>query len=385
LRTYVLLLGAGAVAITIFLSSAQWWSLESRTFTVLNTLKPVAVWIYHGGLVLALVGLLRHPIARRALSSLPLLGLLLVVVAGLLVVLHGHFLGNLMSDRAAAFKLAAINMLALRHPYAEMSVFNSPISPGPGWIALGLPFAFDMTFALLGVAWMAGTALLVRRIVGAAAGGVFLLIVLSSPASWENAWQADLTALGCAFVVSALLARRAIREGSMTAVVAAGVLAGFIGTGRLPFLALPLLLGGLNLRTHPARAITLAVTGLATASLLHLGYALTAPGYYHPLHLLGSGELSHGFILVGALMTAAVGVVAMVAGSRSLASYLWCLWAGLMVPMTLLTWSRTEPGGSSVFQHWPGSIYIVLAIPAVAAAFAALRTDEPRGIQARSL
>src|SRR5262249_40000281 len=111
-----------------------------------------------------------------------------------------------------AMILAGTSFLQSGAMYGQTLPLGLPISPGPGWILLTLPFLNPLTYWLITPVYMAlGVAVTTWFFGSIRPAAVGLLLLSTSPLFWELVVQGhDVVPLGFAIGIVALLGFRAV-------------------------------------------------------------------------------------------------------------------------------------------------------------------------------
>ena len=190
------------------------------------------------------------------------------------------------SDADDAFIGAAQKLISGSYPYDENTYLNGPISTGPGWLVLVMPFGlWRGIYPLLIPTVLLVVVTLLRKnpaLLGTA--GAFLLILTLSPSFIEAAVTGhDLPAVGSIIAILLFFWRKNIQRPIKA--VGVGILAGLVLTSRVPFAAFLVLLflgsdGARSIRTRWTAALTATIVVFA----FHVAFALWGQGQYPPSH-----------------------------------------------------------------------------------------------------
>lgn len=256
-------------------------------------------------------------------------------------------------------------------PYSVRLPGNAPISPGPGWILLLLPFAFGSSLGLLNAIVLAAVALLVwqwNRF------GAVALVILSLAVPMfiaEASHGQDLFAISFALAGLCIALHRV--QPSRRNMLLLGVLGGLIATARVPIILFVLVIAVSLWKQHRAPAVLFAAIASITCLILHLGFALWVwhDGQpYPPLHIAGRAA-GHGgapFMVIAVLLFAgaAVWTLRWLDGTptRSMVAS-WLLMTLLFAPAGI-----KELVNSGFNWAWEGDNYISFPLPLLIAAIA---------------
>jgi len=92
------------------------------------------------------------------------------------------------SDQDDALIVTALNLISGRNPYEARTYFHiNPISPGPGWIILNIPFTLTGLYFLLVPTYLFTLLFFIKKISkGYYLPNIFLVLCISSLAFWET-------------------------------------------------------------------------------------------------------------------------------------------------------------------------------------------------------
>jgi hypothetical protein len=277
------------------------------------------------------------------------------------------------SDRDEAIIASAQRLMRGEHPYAEPTYLGNPLSPGPGWVVLHVPFvALGLYPFVPALAWavLPLTAALASQ---ERSKATMRTIVLSAaaPVLWhELITGSDLLTAGvigaAAIVLSAADIPRRLRPLSIVA------LAAFM-TSRAP-----LLLGGAAFYAT-SRAVrgaaSIALYALAAAALAWAALFAIAPTDFSPFHLITRAPVMFPSAALAATLIATVATLAIVTRSAvvTTAHRLWNFGIVLLVPLSataVMSLARADWDLAS----WVGASYLVpAAVPLLLAS--ALEAD----------
>lgn len=278
------------------------------------------------------------------------------------------------SDRDEAIIIAAERMMRGEHPYAEPTYLGNPLSPGPGWVALHIPFV------AAGVYWLApALALAVLPLAPRTATRQNLpmarTIVLSAaaPVMWhELVTGSDLLTIGV--VGAAAVVVSAPDTPSHLRMLSAAALAAFM-TSRAPFLLGGAAFYATSRAVRSAPSIVGAALAVAAATWVAL-FAIPSSDYA-PLHLLTRAHVIFPAPALAATLLATVIVLGLVSRSSTVttAERLWNFGAVLLVPLGATAAASLARADWDV-ASWVGASYLVpAAVPLLLAA--TLDADSP--------
>ena len=193
------------------------------------------------------------------------------------------------------------SMLSGRNPYDIRLYDGAPISPGPGWLFLNIPFGFQLLHSLLTPAYFLACSHIWRTLIGENAN-LPIILCMFCPIFWSLTGSgSDLVALGFALLLCFLVVECYLNSGKSVAWIA--LLVGTIATSRIIFIGLPVLLGILFFKRNKAVSIRFACAGLAVSLVWHLLF-WSISDFYPPLHLIGrgTGNVSANLMLVAGLL-----------------------------------------------------------------------------------
>lgn len=279
------------------------------------------------------------------------------------------------SDSANCLVVSGVNFVHGNYLYKDLTEYGNPISPGPGWVILNLPFVawgYNAYF-LLTPFWLLLCALAIgwyREHVYYA--NLFLIIMMSSFAFWELLCTGvDHVAIGCAFALCLILLERVISQGKRGQFVLLILLAGALGTSRVAFFFFPPLLGFLVMHRNWQQGLLFGVLGFLVTLSLHAIFYFPHPALYQPLHLLSkSSHLMPGYFkLLPLLACVLVGVWVIKRAGTSLSNWLWICWICIITPLVfvalgdLIYWRHWD------VRLWEGANYITATLPVLVAWF----------------
>jgi hypothetical protein len=279
------------------------------------------------------------------------------------------------SDRDEAIIVSAERLMRGEHPYAAPTYLGNPLSPGPGWVVLHVPFvALGLYWLVPASAWavlpMAAALATTER-----SKVMMRTIVLSAgaPVMWhELVTGSDLLTAGVIGGAAVVLSAGDIPSGRRRLSTVA--LAAFM-TSRAPFL-----LGGAGFYAA-SRAVggaaAIALGALAVSAVAWVALFAMAPTHNSPLHLLTRAQVIFPPPALVAALIATVVTLGIV--SRSLAvttaRRLWNFGLVLLVPLSATAAASLARAGWDL-ASWVGASYLVpAAVPLLLAC--ALEADFP--------
>lgn len=301
---------------------------------------------------------------RRTLHSKELLYVLAAAVGivGYLLYRRVDGLGT-GSTSDDAFMLPIQALVAGKALYGVQLFDGAPISPGPGWLLLNLPFGSTFLHAWLTPFYCVASTRAFARAIGDN-NNLPLVSCMAVPIFWTLAGSgSDLVALGFALPLCLLLVENHLRDNA--SVLWLALLVGTLTTARIVFSPVPILIGLLFLKKDRALAIRFAIAATLVNGIWHgIFFACSDP--YPPLHLFNRGAHHVGFDLmaiggVAALLLA--GLLVRWCGNDFGARLRW--FAGVLalvlavVALGELRTVRYDPA------EWEGANYLFVAVPAL--------------------
>lgn len=256
-------------------------------------------------------------------------------------------------------------------PYAVRLPHDAPISPGPGWILLMLPFAAGSSLGLLNAVVLGLLAVLVWQ--HSRFGAVVLvLLCLAEPMFIAEASHGqDLFVISLSLAILCLLLTTVRLSRLNVALI--GLLGGFVATSRVPIILFVLLIGLGLWKLNRAAGALFAAVSLAVCSLLHLGFAVWSwhNGHrYPPLHIAGRATGQGGIVptVIAALLlvAAAVWVARWVDGTPER----WLLGCWLLMTLLFAPNGLKELVNTHFNWAWEGDNYISFPLPLLITAIA---------------
>ncbi len=359
--------------------SLQLPALRSLARYVFPFASGLGLAVLLAAVLIAAVELYRRSLGfRRAIPASPwvffaAVAVMMIAVAVVYPIADGLKTELRGSDSDDALIVAGERLAAGRNPYLGRTYFGLPLSPGPGWVVLWMPWT------LAGVHFLATPLLILAAGLGlrralAAWWPVYLFFfaLASSLGAWEiMAVGGDQLAIGLAILIL-VLAAADLR--STPGTVAVALAAGIVATARVSFGYFPAVLGGLIAARDRRRGLLAGVVGTAVCGALHLGFYAWGPGDYSPFHLLAKGGGLLGSPAgAAALGTAGAGALAIMANARrgGLAGWLLAAWASLALPLSVVAAADLVVVNFR-FRDWEGASYLLPPMPIFAAYFVAL-------------
>lgn len=258
-----------------------------------------------------------------------------------------------------------IKQLLAGHALYSARVYDGvPISAGPGWILLNMPFTATGLYYLLTPTYLGIMIAMIGRIYHQnILANLFLISLFTSLSFWElTVTGHDMVALACSFIVLVILADR--YSHSTGAAILIGVLSGLVATSRIVFLVLPPFLAFLVTRRNKKEGIIIGIVGLITALALHAGFYLSSSEWYQPLHLFSRADRNMGAGLMAAalIVSTLCGIAAIKSAQNTFES--WVRWLSLCMaaPLFFISLAELISVGWN-FARWEGANYLFLAAP----------------------
>jgi len=271
------------------------------------------------------------------------------------------------SDQDDALIATVSCMLKGKSPYEGKTYYPSnPISPGPGWIILSLPFSHSKLYFLLIPFYIILLGLLLKKVSGGIyLSNLFVLLCLSSLAFWETmVVGSDMFAIGAAFVLCLYLANTYLPKFSIYFLLSA-VFLGTVSTSRIIFLYCLFLIFLLFFKFYKTKALVYSGVSLITAVTLHYIFYLWNEKTYPPMHLLGKGSmLIPGFykILILALAVAVL-FISFKRVKNNFCSIVFYFWLCLLIPLGSVSLGDLINLRNYNFALWEGANYLVVLLP----------------------
>lgn len=298
-----------------------------------------------------------------------LLGLVAVVsfygypaADGLKVIMRG-------SDQDDALIDAGMRLIQGRNPYSSPTYLGNPISPGPGWIILLLPFTLTNCYFVVTPLVTLALALVARKISGGfLVPNLLLLFSMSSLGFWElTVVGSDLWAIGCSFQICLLMVFTGwfnVRNGWWRNIFSLATVA-MVSSARVVFGFVAPLLGIFLWKRDPSSGKWFVLLSIAFLVLIHGLFYLWSPSDYTPLHLFTkSSDLLSTWACCAILITSCiiVGCWTLRCVGNDVESWSFFLWLCLFTPLSVPAFSSLV-NLSYRFSDWEGGTYIFLTVP----------------------
>ena len=273
------------------------------------------------------------------------------------------------SDQDDSLIIAGMRLLSLQPPYSTTTYLGSPMSPGPGWVILLLPFTITGGYFLITPVFLSATAYTIKILTGRLSwGNISVLMVISSLGFWElMVVGSDLWALGCTLQLCLVLiyfgrGRRLVFDVGLALMVALVVQSRIIFAYIIPVFATFLW------KEDSKSAIRFFLLSSLFLFSFHGLFFAWDPTHYTPLHLLAKGNrlLTPYFKALTVVCSAVAWVLSLLLVKNTLRSWLFFFWICLIVPLSLVSVSALMERSFN-FALWEESNYIVPAIPTLVA------------------
>lgn len=271
------------------------------------------------------------------------------------------------SDQDDALIVTSQMLLTGNSPYKAKTYFsNNPISPGPGWIILCLPFSANNLHFLLSPFYLFIIGLLLRKIDGTyCPANLFFLLSCTSLVFWETTLVgSDLFPIGAAFLLCLYFSKAYLPKYSLNFLLSA-VLFGAVSTSRIIFLYSIFLIFLLFFKFYKTKALVYSGISFITAVSLHYFFYLWNEKTYPPLHLLGKGSmLIPGFYKILTLALALVVLfVSFKKVKNNFCSLVFYFWLCLLIPLASVSIGDLINFRRYDFALWEGANYFIVLLP----------------------
>jgi hypothetical protein len=271
------------------------------------------------------------------------------------------------SDQDDALIVTGQNLIVGKNPFwAHTYFFTNPLSPGPGWIILNLPFAIKGLYFFLTPFYIILLCLLLRRVTGSYfCGNIFLILCMSSLAFWETmVVGSDMLAIGILFILSIGAVFYSMDKAGVPLFLSMLLLA-FAATSRIVFIYIIPVMGVFFLRHSKFKHLIYLLAALAITVLLHLVFYFWDPVAYTPLHLLAKGSklLTPGLKLSAVLLTLAVLIFTYLKVKNNISSWLLFFCLSLTAPLLFVSIGDLINVRNYNFALWEGANYLLVLMP----------------------
>lgn len=329
----------------------------------------VAVFLLSGvmyyGLLFTEIG---KPILQSKYFSIALI--LLVAFAGLIIYPYANarssFGGGSTADDAI---IEPINSLLNGRGLYDVNI-GVPVSPGPGWILINIPFAFRFSIFLMTPAYLAMLTLFHHKFLGDyTTVNRILVAFLSSMLFWDLAVTGyDHFNIGIAFLVLVMTINK--MRLSRNHVITTALLCGVVATARVVFLPFGLLTGALLFRRNKRSGIVFAALSIGFALLLNT-FFFCVSAIYQPLHLFGKTNSNTGLmpIIIATIVLLMTGIPLLLKSTTCFPDWLFTVLVLMGIPLSVVAWGELNTYRYQ-FELWEGAHYLFLLAPlAIAATF----------------
>lgn len=269
------------------------------------------------------------------------------------------------SDQDDALIQAGQRLVSGLNPYEASTYRGNPISPGPGWVILALPFCIPGIYFLMTPLFILGAAFLLRVLGGSFyRSNLFVFLLMSSLAFWEvMVVGSDMLAIGLLFLGCVVLVYFKWEQ-SIFWTVACVVLVSFAATARVIFVYLIPLIGVFLWRRGYVTALKFAALSGFMCAAIHVLFYYWNPQSYTPLHLLGKGEalLPTGLMIPAVLACAAAALYTTLKSRDRLDRWVFLLWLCLLIPLAVLSLGGLI-SRSYDFASWEEANYLMVVAP----------------------
>ena len=269
------------------------------------------------------------------------------------------------TDSGPCAIVSGLRLLHGKFPYLHLDYLRNPISAGPGWVMLMMPFSCTGLYGLLIPTLVIASTIVIKKITRSNLGAnIYLLCLLSSP-GFMNAMVVgnDYVAIGIVYGLVAIALFYYYRKNwlyDLCFMIGVGMLA----TARLNFWYLAPLFGFFIWGRNKKDGVYFALAGLLVTILLHLGFYLWNPQHYAPLHVIkdDATPVFGGHAMIILLCVSVIsGIIAFLTLKNTLKSWLFLLWICLTAPLFVV-------GIFALIQtHWDlqgnGFSYLIITAP----------------------
>ncbi len=271
------------------------------------------------------------------------------------------------SDQDDAIIVTASNLALGKNPYEAHTYFTgNPLSPGPGWIILNLPFALKGLYFLLTPFYIILLLLLLRKITGGYfSGNLFIILCISSFAFWETmVVGSDMFAIGALFTLSICAIFYNVNKRKVLLALSM-LLFAFAATSRIIFIYILPIMGIFLWRRTAFKYLVYLLVASAVTVLLHLIFYFWNPAVYTPLHLLAKGDrlLISGFKDYAVILTLAVLVFTYLKVNSDISSWIFFFALSLGVPLFFVSIGDLVNMRHFNFALWEGANYLLVIMP----------------------
>ncbi len=174
---------------------------------------------------------------------------------------------------------------------------NEPISPGPGWIIMNLPFTYSVSYFLFSPVYLLILFFILKHYENSDSINNYFLFFLSlSGVFWEMLFNGhDIIPLSLSLFILTYLYLKNIKEkGLWVQFFTLSLFLGLVATGRIVFMIYPFFLFLAGLKINYKKSGLLLILSSSVAGLLHL-YYYSVNENYQPFHLISKAVNILGF------------------------------------------------------------------------------------------
>jgi len=272
------------------------------------------------------------------------------------------------SDQDDSLIAASSALVKGENPYLIKIPYypSNPISPGPGWISLNIPFAATGFYFLLTPFYLLLLTLLLKKLTeGFYLSNLFILLCMSSFAFWETmVVGSDMFAVGALLTLCVYLFHVYLYKNIFLLFISA-ILLGFAATSRIIFIYCIGLIGLLFWRKYGLRSIIYSTISLVTALLLHAIFYFWNPNKYSVFHVVAKNSMlfSPAFKLLGLFSILGVLFFTYRNTIDRLGSRMFFFWLCLVVPLIFASMGDLITLRKFDFSIWEGANYLIVALP----------------------
>lgn len=264
--------------------ASSWSQLD----TELNFNLSYLYWIILTGYLGINLFILNIIHKRQEIFSSPIIVIGLLAVIFLVVTYIYSLKGlNAGTDQDDALFQGSRMMLRWKFPYFPTWAGN-PMSPGPGWLFLTIPFALVNHIEWFNLSLLSVMTIMLGKRFGWHSASIFLFILLSSLTFWETITSgSDLPAIGLAIAITVLCMHESHNKILFTITV---LLAGVLATSRLIFIFIPVIIGIMFWKKDKKTALFFMLSTTTIAAILFaIFYVINPESYllFGPFHIIG--------------------------------------------------------------------------------------------------
>lgn len=252
------------------------------------------------------------------------------------------------SDQSDALIRSGALLFSGHFPYSVLTYLHNPISPGPGWILMTMPFTLTGLYVLFVPFVTTMSAFFIRKITNSTRlANLYLIFLFSSLSFWQTSVTGiDYVAVGMVFglvtmgVFSYWSTNRLVRWCFI-------ILASLSATARVSFIYFGPLLGVFLWKKNKIDGLYLAISTLVLTVLTHVGFYLWDPAHYAPLHVFfDKPDAVPYFFLIATGLCFLIAVITLLRLKVTLSSWMFFLWLCLAAPLLILDL------GAIIQNHW---------------------------------